>query len=109
MREYVGADIVRIMSEMPAELVAALQGAFAEHDITEREARWWGFLQFARTGAYDGIEFVIEAPSTGDRVAQRFADLVLAAREGNERHGFRPRPWPDMAVDGRPDASSKPA
>src|SRR4029453_2483506 len=78
MKQHTGAEIRTIMTEMPAERIAALQAAHAEHAITEHEARWWGYLQFARTGAYDGETFVILAPSTGEEVVQRFLPYVLA-------------------------------
>lgn len=98
MKQYSGADIPRLMAEMPAELVEKLQADHSEHRITEREARWWGFLQFARTDGYEGDAYVIVVNGTGEEMVQRFLPYVLSNRAGDERFGIVRAAWPDMAV-----------
>ena len=99
MKQHTSAEIRAIMTEMPIEQVEALQAAHAEHGITEREARWWGYLQFARTGAYDGETFVIPVPSTGEEIVLRFLPYVLADRASDLRIGLVRQAWPDSGYD----------
>lgn len=87
------------MAEMPAETLEGLQAAHAEHNITEYEARWWGYLMFARTGAYEGTEFTIKVMGGGEDVTQGFLSYVLSERAGNERHGLIRKPWPESGFD----------
>ena len=68
MKQHTGEEIRSIMSDMPAELVESLQAAHAEHGITEYEARWWGYLMFARTGAYEGTAYTIKVMGAGGEV-----------------------------------------
>jgi hypothetical protein len=97
MKQHTGEEIRAIMADMPTDLVAALQAAHAEHRITEREARWWGYLMFARTGAYEGTEYAIKAPA-GD-VAQQFLSYVLDDRAASARFGLVRKPWPESGFD----------
>jgi len=99
MKQHSGAEIVTIMTEMPAELIAALQDAHAEHAITEHEARWWGYLQVARTGSYEGETFVIKVMSTGDDVVQAFLPYVLAGRASDLRVGLVRKVWPECGYE----------
>ena len=99
MKQYAGDEIVRIMTDMPATLVEALQGAYPEHRITEHEARWWGFLQFARTDAYDGETFAIRINGTDAEAVQSFLPYVLSVRGADQRAGLVRRPWPESGFD----------
>lgn len=99
MKEHRGDEIRAIMAEMPAELVQRLQDAFPEHNITEREARWWGYMMFARSGSYEGVDFMMKVGSTGDTWTRTFIDYVLADRARNERFGFKPQAWPNLGLD----------
>jgi hypothetical protein len=99
MKQHTGDEIRAIMAQMPAELVAALQAAHAEHKITEREARWWGYLMFARTGSYEGTEYTIKVSGTGEEVTQRFLSYVVDDRAGNARFGLIRKPWPESGFD----------
>ncbi len=76
------------MADMPAEAIESLQAAYAEHKITEYEARWWGYLILARTGSYEGTSYTINVMGNGGEVTQEFLPYVLAEREGNKRHGL---------------------
>ena len=40
MKQHTGDELRAIMTDMPAETIAGLQAAHAEHAITEHEARW---------------------------------------------------------------------
>jgi hypothetical protein len=95
MKQHTGEEIRAIMAAMPDENVAALQAAHAEHRITESEARWWGYLMFARTGSYEGTEFTIETSGTGARFTQTFFTYVLEDRAANARFGMVRKPWPE--------------
>lgn len=99
MKQHTGDEIRAIMEQMPAELVAALQSAHPEHRITEREARWWGYLMFARTGSYEGTEFTIQTSGSGALFEQPFLRYVLEDREANARHGLIRKPWPESGFD----------
>lgn len=99
MKQHTGEEIRSIMRDMPAELVESLQAAHAEHGITEYEARWWGYLMFARTGAYEGTAYTIKVMGAGGEVTQDFLSYVLAEREGNRRHGLVRKPWPESGFD----------
>jgi len=94
MKQHVGDEIRRIMAEMPAELVKALQDAQAEHNITEYEARWWGFMMFARNDAYEGDEFKVPIGGMNDVFHQTFIGYVLQDRESRKRHGLPMPAWP---------------
>jgi hypothetical protein len=98
MKQHTGDEIRAIMTEMPAELVEALQAAHAEHRITEREARWWGYLMFARNEAYEGESYTIKV-LTGEEVTHHFLPYVLQGRAGDDRVGMVRRPWPDGGSD----------
>lgn len=98
MKQHTGDEIRAIMTAMPAARVEALQAAHAEHRITEREARWWGYLMFARTEAYDGEAYTIKV-MTGEEVTQSFLPYVLQGRAGDDRVGIVRRPWPDGGID----------
>lgn len=102
MKQHSSDEIRAIMAEMPAELVAELRAAHAEHRITEREARWWGYLMFARGGSYQGTEYAIEVPGTGGQVVQQFLSYVLEDRSANERFGLIRKPWPESGFDRAP-------
>lgn len=104
MKQYSGPDIARIMGEMPRELVEALQAAHPDDRITEREARWWGFLQFARTDAYEGETYTVTVNGTGETHSYAFLPYTLQGRAGDDRVGMVRAAWPDMAVTftGRP-------
>jgi hypothetical protein len=99
MKQHTGAEIRTIMTEMPAELIAALQAAHAEHAITEHEARWWGYLQVARTESYEGETFVLKVPSPGEDVVQHFLPYVLADRASSTRVGLVRKAWPESGFD----------
>jgi hypothetical protein len=99
MKQHSGEEIRAIMADMPAGQIEDLQAAHAEHKITEYEARWWGYLMFARTGAYEGTEFTIKVMGDGEDVTQGFLSYVLAERAGNARHGLIRRPWPQSGLD----------
>lgn len=103
MKQHTGDEIRAIMTNMPAEFVARLQADPAAHEITEHEARWWGYLMFARTGAYEGTEYAIPVTG-GEPVTQSFATYVLEDREANAKFGLVRRPWPESGF-----FSSKPA
>ena len=96
MKQYAGEDIVRIMTEMPADLVTQLREAHPDHHITEHEARWWGFLQFARTDASEGDTFVIKVGGTNEEVVQSFLPYVLVGRNADRNAGLVRKTWPDM-------------
>ena len=97
MKQHTGDEIRTIMEEMPADLVAALQAAHSEHKITEREARWWGYLMFARTGSYEGTEYTIPSGDAG--VTQRFLAYVLEDRAACVRVGLVRKSWPESGFD----------
>ncbi|PZQ62620.1 MAG: hypothetical protein DI570_09970 [Phenylobacterium zucineum] len=94
MKQFAGDEIRRIMAEMPHELVEALQARHREHMITEYEARWWGFMMFARTGSYEGDEYSVAANGTGDVFTETLVAYVLQDRAGRERHGLKRPTWP---------------
>ena len=98
MKQHTGAEIHAIMAAMPDDQVAALVAAHPEHHITEREARWWGYLMFARIEAYEGETYVIKV-MTGEAASHRFLSYVLEGRAGDDRHGIVRRPWPDGGID----------
>ena len=98
MKQHTGDEIRTIMAEMPGDLVAALRSAHAEHKITEREARWWGYLMFARTGSYEGTEYTIPS-SGGAGVTQQFLTYVLEDRAACTRVGLVRKPWPESGFD----------
>ena len=98
MKQHTGSEIRTIMTDMPAEVIESLKGAHAEHQITEHEARWWGYLMFARTGAYEGTEYAIPVMG-GGQARQGFLSYVLDDREGNRRHGLVRKPWPESGFD----------
>ena len=98
MKQHSGDEIRAIMTEMPIGLVAGLQAAHADHKITEREARWWGYLMFARTGSYEGTEYTIEVPGAGG-VTQQFLSYALEDRGANARFGLIRKPWPESGFD----------
>lgn len=95
MKQYVGDEIRRIMTDMPAERVAALQAAHAEHHITPYEARWWGFLVYARSESYEADHYTIKMAGTDETVTQTFIGYVLAERAANQRVGLVRGDWPD--------------
>ena len=99
MKQHTGDELRSVMADMPAELVESLQAAHAEHKITEHEARWWGYLMFARTGAYEGTPYTIKVMGDGGEVTQDFLAYVLSDREGNKRHGLVRKPWPESGFD----------
>lgn len=96
MKQHTGDEIRTIMKEMPDEQVAVLQAA--EHRITEREARWWGYLMFARTGSYEGTHYAIEA-SGGGGVTQKFLTYVLEDRASSSRVGLVRKVWTESGFD----------
>lgn len=98
MKQHTSDEIRQIMTDMPAEAIASLQAAHDEHQITEHEARWWGYLMFARTGAYEGTAYSIPVMGGGE-VTQDFLSYVLEAREGDKRHGLVRKPWPESGFD----------
>lgn len=89
MKQHTGDEIRRIMSEMPDAAIAALQAAFLEHRISEREARWWGYPMSARTGAYEGFEYTILVGSSGASMTQAFLAYLLDDRAMDTRCGAR--------------------
>jgi hypothetical protein len=95
MKQHTGEEIRSIMTDMPAEAIESLQAAYAEHKVTEQEARWWGYLMFARTGAYEGASYTISVMGNGGEVTQDFLAYVLEEREMNRRHGLVRKPWPE--------------
>lgn len=95
MKQYAGDEIRRIMTEMPDELVRALQAAHLDEMITEYEARWWGFLQFARTGSYEGDTYTITVNGTGEKVTDTFLGYTRSVRLSDERAGLVRKPWPE--------------
>lgn len=99
MKQHAGDEIRVLMTEMPPDLVQALQSEHPEHRITEQEARWWGYLMFARTGAYDGVEFVIKVNGTDETVVQGFLSYTLSTRAAAERAGLVRKPWPESGFD----------
>lgn len=98
MKQHTGEEIRTIMADMPAGAIESLKTAYAEHQITEHEARWWGYLMFARTGAYEGTEYAIPVMGGGE-AHQEFLRYVLDDREGNRRHGLVRKPWPESGFD----------
>ncbi len=101
MKQYAGDEIVQIMTEMPSALVEQLRGAYPEHHITEHEARWWGFLQYARTQAYEGDRFVIKINGTNEEVVQSFLPYVLMGRNADRNAGLVRKVWPETGFDPR--------
>ena len=99
MKQHTGDELRAIMTGMPAESIENLQAAHAEHKITEYEARWWGYLMFARTGVYEGTSYSIKVMGDGGEVTQEFLSYVLSDREGNKRHGLVRKPWPESGFD----------
>jgi hypothetical protein len=99
MKQHSGDEIRTIMTEMPVELVEGLRAAHAGHQISEREARWWGYLMFARTGAYEGAEYTIKVAGTGEEVTQRFLSYVLEGRASDARFGLIRKLWPESGFD----------
>lgn len=99
MKQHTGEEIRAIMTEMPAEVIEGLQAAHAEHKITEYEARWWGYLMFARTSSYDGTAYTIKVMGDGGEVTQEFLRYVLDERAGNQRYGLVRKPWPESGFD----------
>ena len=97
MKQYVGDEIRRIMADMPDDRIEALRDAHPEHGITEYEARWWGFLMFARSDSYDGDQYTTPVGGTSETLTQRFIDYVLQDRDGRKRHGLKERSWPGAA------------
>src|SRR5690349_17850663 len=95
MKQYSGEEIRRIMTEMPADLVEALRTAHPAEKITEHEARWWGYLQFARTDDYAGDSFTIKVNGGGEEVTSTFLVYTLSVRAADQRAGLVRRPWPD--------------
>jgi hypothetical protein len=99
MKQHSGEEIRTIMAEMPDETVAALQAAYPEQRITEREARWWGYLMFARTGAYEGTEYSIKVAGDGEGATQKFLTYTLEDRGSDARHGLIRKPWPESGFE----------
>lgn len=99
MKQHSGDEIRSIMADMPAEILEGLQTAHAEHKITEHEARWWGYLMFARMGVYEGTEFTIKVMGGGEDVTQGFLSYVLSERASNQRYGLVRKPWPESGFD----------
>ena len=87
------------MTDMPAQAIESLQAAYPEHKITEYEARWWGYLMFARTGAYEGTSYTINVMGNGGEASQDFLAYVLDEREMNRRHGLARKPWPESGLE----------
>jgi len=100
MKQLSGDEIRQAMAEMPAELVQALKDACADHDITEWEARFWGMLQVARTGAHEGDSYTFPINGGGEHT-ERFLDYTLSDRLSTERAGLVRRPWPDGGLTRR--------
>lgn len=98
MKQHTGAEIRSIMTDMPAEAIESLQAAHADHKVTEYEARWWGYLMFARTGSYEGTEYTINVMGGGE-VTQGFLAYVLDDRDMNARHGLVRKAWPESGFD----------
>lgn len=99
MKQHTGDEIRAIMTDMPAEAIESLKVTHAEHQITEHEARWWGYLMFAHTGAYEGTAYTIKVMGDGDDFTQHFLPYVLGDRESSKRHGLVRRPWPVSGFD----------
>ena len=87
------------MTNMPAEAMEALKATHAEHKSTEHEARWWGYLMFARTGAYEGTSCTNKVMGDGGEVTEDFLACVLGERAMNSRHGLVRNPWPESGFD----------
>jgi len=75
MKQHTDDEIRTIMTDMPAEAIESLQAAYAEHRITEYEARWWGYLMFARTGSYEGTSYTINVMGNGGEVTQESSPM----------------------------------
>lgn len=101
MKQHSGDEIRQIMADVPAELVAELQATHPNHNITEWEARWWAYLQFARTGAYDGTSYTIKVNGTGEEAVSEFLAYTLSNRLSDERAGLVRKPWPDGGFEKR--------
>lgn len=99
MKQHTGDEIRAIMTDMPAEAIQSLQAAYPEHKITGYEARRWGYLMLARTGAYEGTAYTIKVMGDGGEVTQDFLAYVLDEREMNRRHGLVRKPWPESGFD----------
>ncbi|RAK52653.1 hypothetical protein [Phenylobacterium deserti] len=99
MKQHTGDEIRTIMAEMPPAAIEALQTPHRDHQITEREARWWGYLMFARTGAYEGEAFTVSVMGTGGTWTQRFLDYVLADRASDARWGLKRKAWPESGFE----------
>jgi hypothetical protein len=99
VKQHSSDEIRTIMAEMPAALIEKLQSDHAEHAITEREARWWGYLMFARTGAHAGTEYSIAISGADQRWTQQFLAYVLEDRAGCARHGLVRKPWPESGIE----------
>ena len=99
MKQYAGDEIRTITAQMPSELVEGLRAAHAQHRISEYEARWWGFLQFARTDAYAGEAFVIKVNGGGADKVESFLAYVLSVRGADQRAGLQRKPWPEMGFE----------
>lgn len=99
MKQHTGAEIRTMMAEMPGHAIEALQAAHPAHRITEREARWWGYLVLARTGSYEGEAFTVPVGGTGEAWTQRFLDFVLEDRGSDARLGLVRKPWPESGFD----------
>jgi hypothetical protein len=99
MKQHTSDEIRAIMTEMPSEAITALQATHPEHQITEREARWWGYLMFARTGSYEGTEFSIETSGASARFSQQFLTYVLEDRAANVRFGLVRQSWPQTGFN----------
>lgn len=98
MKQHTGDEIRSIMTDMPAEVIERLQAAHADHKITEYEARWWGYLMFARTDVYEGTEHTIHVMGGGE-VTQGFLAYVLEERVMNTGLGLVRKPWPASGFD----------
>ncbi len=99
MKQHTGDEIRSMMAEMPNSAVEALQAAHPQHEITEQEARWWGYLILARTGGYEGEAFTVPVGGAGEVWEQRFLDYVLEDRSSSARVGLRRRAWPESGFD----------
>ena len=95
MKEHTGDQIRAIMEAMPAEGVHALQAEFPEHKITEQEARWWGYLNFARTECYEGTSFVIPVNGKDEGITWDFLNYTLTGRKADQVAGLVRKPWPE--------------